>query len=146
MRRSASLAALSRDHQHGLAVARRLIRATADTAPDARARFLAFWRSEGARHFRIEEEVLLPAFAGRVPADHEAIVRVLVEHVDVQRRAAELESEPSLPPEALHELGEVLHGHIRYEERELFPLIEQELPDAELKGLAVTMERAEREG
>ena len=40
---------------------------------------------------------------------------------------------PSL--DALHTLGEQLSAHVRREERELFPLIEQALPEHELTRL-----------
>lgn len=35
-------------------------------------------------------------------------------------------------PELLHDLGERLERHIRHEERVLFPMIEEALPDHEL--------------
>jgi hemerythrin-like domain-containing protein len=143
MKRSPSLAPLSRDHQQGLAVAQQLVRATADSVADARARFLAFWQAEGRHHFQVEEEQLLPAFARHVPPDHEAVVRVLVDHVELRRRAADLEAEAAPSLGALHELGDRLRRHIRHEERVLFPLIEQALPEPELTELAAAIERAE---
>ena len=39
-------------------------------------------------------------------------------------------------PDALRELGERLERHIRFEERELFPMIEAVLPADELERLA----------
>jgi len=78
VKRSEELAPLSRDHHHGLFAALALRRATSADAAAARVSFLDFWRSEGRRHFAIEEEVLLPGFARRGPADREAVVRVLV--------------------------------------------------------------------
>ena len=86
VKRSEELAPLSRDHHQGLFAALKLRRG----APDARDVFLRFW-VDGRRHFAIEEELLLPALARHVPPDHEAIVRVLVEHVDLRRRAADVE-------------------------------------------------------
>jgi hypothetical protein len=65
MKRSDALAQLSRDHHHGLVVAQRLRRAADTTAGAAREAFLTFWDEEGRDHFRIEEEVLPPAFARR---------------------------------------------------------------------------------
>ena len=55
MKRSAALTPLSHDHQHGLAVALALTRATdAASAADAARAFVLFWREEGQRHFREE--------------------------------------------------------------------------------------------
>ena len=143
MRRDPSLASLSHDHQHGLAVALQLRRATPETASAARAAFAAFWEEEGERHFRAEEEVLLPRAARYVPPAHEAVVRALVEHVDLRRRAADIALAVS-ELDDLHALGDRLDAHIRHEERVLFPLIEKALPDAELAELAAALEGAEQ--
>ena len=145
MKRSNAIASLSRDHHQGLVVAQRLRGAREETANDARTAFLGFWQAQGRRHFRVEEEVLLPAFARHVPADQAAVVQVLVDHVEIRRRADDLRNEPAPPIERVHDLGEWLHRHIRHEERVLFPLIEQTLPEPELRNLAAAMDRAERE-
>jgi hemerythrin-like domain-containing protein len=143
VKRNPALHTLSHDHQHGLAVALELRRATTETAAGARQAFLDFWASEGRRHFRAEEEVLLPAFAAHASADHEATVRALVEHVEIRRRASEVAGDDNPTPSRLQELGELLQGHIRHEERVLFPLIEDALPGDELERLGVALEAAE---
>jgi iron-sulfur cluster repair protein YtfE (RIC family) len=143
MKRDKTLIDLSRDHQHALAVALELKRATAETAAAARATFASFWEAEGARHFRIEEEILLPAFARRRSPEHEAVVQVLVEHVDIRRRASDLQRADVPVAADLHALGERLDRHIRHEERVLFPLIEQALAPADLTELAAALEEAE---
>lgn len=142
MKRSDALTPLSHDHHHGLVVAQELRRASEQTAANAREAFLSFWHAEGRRHFRVEEDVLLPAFARHGPADHEAVVRVLVEHVDLRRLAASLQAQ-ELTVEGLRDLGERLAQHIRHEERTLFPLIEEALPEAELTALAQAIAVAE---
>jgi hemerythrin-like domain-containing protein len=139
MKRSAALAQLSRDHHHGLFAAQRLKRATDRSAESARDGFLEFWRTEGQHHFRVEEEVLLPAFTPRDAAGEAAVARVLDEHADLRRRAQELTGELG----ALHELGVRLKAHIRHEENVLFPLVEQALPPGELAALGEAIARAE---
>lgn len=42
----------------------------------------------------------------------------------------------SLRPETLGEIGELLEDHIRLEEREVFPMIEEVLPEAALEEVA----------
>jgi hemerythrin-like domain-containing protein len=144
MKRGEFLQALSRGHHQGLYVALRLRRATPDSAAEARRAFLQFWQTEGSKHFRVEEGVLLPAYARhRRPADEPAVVRVLVEHVDLRRRAAELEAGDSPSSSVTRELGELLEQHIRHEERVLFPAIESALPGAERRELARALERAD---
>ena len=76
----------------------------------------------------------------------DAIVRTLVEHVDLRRRAADLEESAEPPLAALHELGQRLQAHIRMEEELLFTRIEAMLSPAELADLAAKIERAERLG
>ena len=139
MKRSEALAHLSRDHHQGLVVAQRLRRATPATAGAERAAFLEFWTTDGHAHFRAEEELLLPAFARHEPPTHEAVVRVLTDHVDLRRRAADLAAEPTPACEDLHALGDRLHEHIRHEERVLFPLIEAALSTDELVRLAAAL-------
>lgn len=142
MRRSEALKLLSHDHHQGLYVALQLKRAEADTAADARRAFLDFHAREAA-HFRAEEEFLLPAFARHCEPDDPAIVRVLVEHVDLRRRGQDLATVPDPDLTQLHELGKRLESHIRHEERELFPRIEDALSPGELEELGAALKAAE---
>lgn len=68
---------------------------------------------------------------------------MLTEHVDLRSRGQELEASAAPDPAALHELGERLERHIRFEERELFPMIEAAVPDDELTRLGAAFARAE---
>jgi hemerythrin-like domain-containing protein len=105
-------------------------RAGADDVAAVRDEVLGFWDLEGARHFRIEEEVLLPAFAENGDPEDRAVVRVLTDHAWIRERMSRLASN-ELDLNAVHELGERLAAHVRHEERVLFPLIERTLaPDA----------------
>jgi iron-sulfur cluster repair protein YtfE (RIC family) len=139
MKRSEALAELSRDHHQALFVAQRLRRAGPETAVAAREAFLEFWATEGRRHFRDEEEILLPAFARHEPPTHEAVVRVLTDHIDLRRRAGDLGPGTTPSLDDLRELGERLHAHVRHEERVLFPMIEAVLSTDELVELAASL-------
>lgn len=141
MKRSAALAALSRDHHHALVVAQALRRADDASAEAARATFLRYWTDDGAEHFRREEELLLPAFAGYGDPHHPLVLRALGEHVAIRHRAARLAAGAAAEPNALHELGEQLAAHVRLEERELFPLIEAAMPAGELARVAAALEQ-----
>jgi hemerythrin-like domain-containing protein len=147
MKRSEALRALSHQHHQGLFAALQLKRARRDSAAEARKVFLDFFEREGARHFRAEEELLLPAFARHTDVDDAAIARVLTEHVDLRGRARDLERSTDPDPTALRELGERLESHIRFEERVLFPLIEEALPvdDLERLGAAFALAEADHE-
>jgi hemerythrin-like domain-containing protein len=145
MNRHEALERLSRDHHQALFQAMRLKRAVADDAGSVAADFLDFWFGVGHLHFRAEEEVLLPAYSAYAEASREEVVRVLVDHVEIRRLAHELgASKEGPPPDRLHELGERLDAHVRYEERVLLPLIESALPDDELARVARALEEVER--
>ena len=133
MKRHPSLAPLSRDHHHALILAQRLRRATEQDAADAAEAFLEHWMEEERLHFRLEEEVLLPAYAAYGDPGHPAVVRTLVDHVRIRRDVERLAG--GADPALLHELGERLADHVRLEENELFPLVERTLPEPALAAL-----------
>jgi hypothetical protein len=143
MRRGPALVALSRDHHQALFIAQQLRRATPQTRGEARGAFLAFWQGDGRWHFRAEEEVLLPAYAGHGDPHHPLVARALCDHVAIRHQADALARDRAPSIDALHELGLRLADHVRLEERELFPLIEQAMPAADLAAVAVALEQAE---
>lgn len=143
MKRDPAIASLSRDHHQALRVAQLLRRATSLTGGAARAAFLTFWDAHGHEHFRLEEDVLLPAFAAHGDPFHPLVARTLCEHVDIRCRANALTRDQTPALEVLHELGAVLAAHVRGEERELFVLIEQAMPAEDLAALAVVLARAD---
>ena len=142
MNRDPALISLSRDHHKTLVAAQELRRATAQTAADVRARFLSYWNTHGRAHFRMEEEVLLPAFAAHGDPYHRLVGRALCDHVAIRQRVDALVSESPALPAVLHDLGSRLAEHVRLEERELFPLIERTMPAARLAAVAVALEQA----
>jgi hemerythrin-like domain-containing protein len=133
MKRHPALVPLSRDHHHALVIARRLRHATIQTAPETARAFLAHWDAEQKQHFRLEEELLLPAYAAHGAPNHPAVLRMLLDHMLIRRDADQLANAP--PLELLHDLGARLAAHVELEERELFPLIEQTIPEPELDAL-----------
>jgi hemerythrin-like domain-containing protein len=92
-------------------------------------------------HFRKEEEVLLPVLARYGPdvLDRQPVAEMLAQHVRIRGLVMNLSDEyaaSNLRPETLGEIGESLEAHIRLEEREVFPTIEEVLPQAALKEVA----------
>jgi hemerythrin-like domain-containing protein len=142
MKRDPALTDLSRDHHQALFRAMRMKRATEDDVDDVRDDVLAFWSDHGARHFRIEEEILLPAFATRSDPRSEAVVTVLVDHVWIRERMDRL-AQDELDLAGVRELGARLEQHVRHEERVLFPLIEEALERDALATLARRIAAAE---
>jgi hypothetical protein len=143
MKRTEALRPLSRDH-HAALVAAKALRDAADPEP-ARVAFLEFWHEHGSQHFRVEEEVLLPGWALHAEVDRAAVARMLEDHLAIRREALRLES-GAVPVSELHELGTRLEKHVRFEERELFAMIEEALDPEALDRLAGAIEEAERAG
>ena len=134
MKRHPALVPLSRDHHHALVIARSLRHATAETATEATRAFLSHWDTEEKLHFRLEEELLLPAHAAHGEPDHPAIIRMLLDHITIRRDAAQLAGTPSL--ELLHDLGARLADHVALEEHDVFPLIDATILETEPQALA----------
>jgi hemerythrin-like domain-containing protein len=133
VKRSRELAGLSRDHHRALEAALRLRRTTADDVEATVPGFLVFWRDYGEHHFQVEEKVLL----GALPEDDReweaAARRIRDEHGELRARVAALADAPAV--DRAHDVGERLTAHVRFEEREAFPLLEQRLSAAALRRL-----------
>jgi iron-sulfur cluster repair protein YtfE (RIC family) len=133
MKRHPALAPLSRNHHHALVLARRLRRAGEHDAAGVAQAFLEHWAEEERLHFRLEEEILLPAFAAYADPDHPAVIRTLLDHVRIRSDVDRVAAGASL--ELLHELGVRLADHVKLEEDKLFPLVERTMPEPALVAL-----------
>lgn len=129
MKRHASLVPLSRDHHHGLVMARRLIlgRSTnpradwpADRALQA-VRLIEFFETDLRPHFEVEEAHVFPA-AKRDLSDGARCTRALLaEHETMRAMIRDLVADPtSALQERLAAFGKLLEAHIHTEERILF--------------------------
>src|SRR6266404_6101777 len=126
MLRDPSLIPLSRQHHNGLALcvlSRRSL--AADSSPQSVAnvarRVIDRYELELVNHFEIEEQVLFPV-CGPMPL----ISELREEHRAIEAIVAQLRAAPSAA--RLEQFFELLSGHIRREERELFEQIQRTLP------------------
>jgi hypothetical protein len=141
VRRAEALTPLSHDHHQALFVALQLKRAEDSGAGAA---FAEFIEGKGEEHFREEETILLPGWAAADPeADLAMAARTLAEHVEL-RAAGRRHAAGELDVEALHRLGALLEAHVRFEERELFPLIEERLDEDSMRALGEEIAAAHR--
>jgi iron-sulfur cluster repair protein YtfE (RIC family) len=130
--RHPSLIALSHDHHHGLALALRCRKqALGQIKPMGAAglreraeEVLAFYTSNLIAHFRAEEELLFPLIRSIAPQSEPMIKNLTREHNEIHQAVAQLKTGDSLA-KLIFDLGDLLERHIRREERELFPLFEQ---------------------
>lgn len=142
MRRHDALIPLTHDHHHALARARRLrLAAGSEDARAAADEFLEFFEDQALLHFREEEEILFPLVIDREDAPVDLISRLLLEHVRMHRLVGRLraELEGGAPaPGTLEAIGGLLAAHIRAEESELFPAIEQLVTEEDLRSIRFT--------
>jgi len=134
-RRHEALVPLSHDHQKALALAFRLHHPAppgpvtpttpASTPASRREETLSFFRDHLLPHFVIEEEVLFPVLRVAYPprtAESALIGVLLVEHgrmIELRDAIAAASTDEDIAC-ALTEFADLLEGHVRREERELF--------------------------
>ena len=129
MKRHASLVPLSRDHHHGLVMARRLIlgRSTnpradwpADPAQQA-ARLVEFFETDLHPHFEVEETHVFPAAARDLDDGDNRTRALIAEHETMRQMVRDIAADAtSRLRERLIAFGELLEAHIHTEERVLF--------------------------
>ena len=145
MKRNASLVPLSIDHHHGLILAA-LIKKDApkyEKLPqslDGKVDYtLKAWENELIIHFKNEEDILFPAVKGKSNELDSTIEELLEEHVKIEGLVNSLKT-GSDKKAILDELGNILEGHIRKEERILFEEIQKLFPEEELAKLIGAIE------
>jgi hemerythrin-like domain-containing protein len=125
-----------------LAQAQRLRQVKADSDPAARRRaaddFVNFYLGRARHHFHEEEELFfapvvddetIGSLVARAVADHLRL------HAYVRTLRRQL-STGDVDTELFASIADLLETHVRFEEQELFPLIESAIPEEELNDLA----------
>lgn len=141
-RRHVALVPLTHDHHHALAHARRLRLAAGGDAHELLHQsqgFLDFFHNDTLNHFREEEEVVFPLAIGDERVS-DLLSRVVTEHLQIRAMAARLAievDEARVHGQTALELAEALEAHIRLEEREVFPLLEEVVSDDQLRGITL---------
>jgi hypothetical protein len=74
---------------------------------------------DGVAHIDVEEALFTPELGATDPRWGAAVARMLAEYDDIRGRVDDV---PDVA--AAHALGEALHDHVRFEERELFTIDE----------------------
>lgn len=128
MKRHPKLQDLSRERHHALQLALQARRA-ATSGDSAKIEAMAAacraaFSSELDPHFALEEDTLLPLLAAT--GERELVERVMSDHMELRRLCTQLQR-----PDAATMLtfAERLASHVRFEERELFVMLEALLDD-----------------
>lgn len=146
--RHPSLIALSHDHHHGLALALRCRKqALGQLKPMGAAglrerakEFLDFFAGNLVAHFRAEEEVLFPFMRDALPASASIIDELIKNHDQIRKAVPQLEAGMGLA-KLMFDVGDLLERHIRKEERELFPLFENNLAAEQAEAAGAAMKK-----
>jgi len=129
--RSPQLTTLSHEHYDGLLFVWRIRQGLKREAPTPTfAEYIKwFWENHLQAHFENEEKVLVPF----LPAGDELVQRMLQEHKAIREV---IPTGSDMPLSKIGLLARLLHDHIRFEERDLFPHIESKLSQTELDDIA----------
>lgn len=143
MPRSKSLVPLSHDHHHALKLAQMLRKdaprlESIPESPSEKARSAAqFYESDLVVHFNAEEKILHPFVKGRDALLDRLFNEILEEHRQIKQQVQGLSEEGGVPlEEKLDTLGRLIDSHVRKEERELFPRIQEVFSEDELNELS----------
>lgn len=146
-RRHDSLIPLTHDHHHTLAQARRL--KDVSKMDDATTRrntvndFVNFYFGSALRHFHEEEELFFAPLVDE-PRARDLVLRAVGDHLRLHamvRRVKRGLSEGEVDSDLLAEISSLLTAHVRFEEQELFPLVEELVPEDDLMDLATSGRR-----
>lgn len=127
LRRHPALQHLSHDHHQGLLLCWKIRQGFKLEIQKDRMKAYSkwFWNHHLESHFREEEEHLFPI----LPGDSPLIIQALSDHKRLKNLFTNLEN----PESNLKEIEVELERHIRFEERILFPLIQEKASEDQLK-------------
>lgn len=139
MKRSASLQSLSHDHYAGLQLAARIRRLCASPADVSSivADVAAFREAELRPHFAAESTLLLPLLEQIAPT---FASRMVDEHATLNSLVDRLIAAAGNTRDLLVDFATLLSAHIRFEERQAFPAIEQEADEETLRSIQRRLE------
>lgn len=141
MKRHQSLYKFSREHHDGLILAQLLKKDAPEykglpRAPhEKRAYAVSFFKNELTKHFKAEEEILFVMANGRNNRLDTLTAELIFQHQTLAANFKLIELENENYIRIMDETGYLLEQHIRLEEREYFPLVQEELSEEELAEL-----------
>jgi len=124
IKRSEELQPLSRQHHNGLLFCLLLQKGlTKQADAEVMRDFIQhFWYKDLQQHFELEERYLVP-LKDKYHQLEPSLDRMMHEHYELKSVINEISLNPT--HQSIDELRKALDSHIRFEERELFPLMEE---------------------
>ncbi|WP_019673226.1 hypothetical protein [Psychrobacter lutiphocae] len=136
MERAKQLQPLSREHHLGLVIATHAKRCANDVEDIAKhwMALTEYINDNMSNHFKVEDDLLLVMLA-RYKDSYPKVAKVLDIIASQHKKLYKIIHLPSLSANQIRELGKTLYEHIRFEERELFPLAQELLSKQELDAI-----------
>jgi len=136
--RDENLYVFSHEHHHGLIFAVRLRKAHQADAETLKRYIMDFWENSLDAHFANEEKLFLEFIT-----NDEFKQRFLSEHKQIRDLYHEIEGvDNDIVEKAMH-FGVLGNDHIRFEERVLFPWLQDNLTSAELKHIGDSLDETD---
>jgi hemerythrin-like domain-containing protein len=137
IKRNQNLVLLSRDHHDGLLIVWKIRQGFRFSISSNRiADFVVnAFAADLQPHFIEEEELLFV----KLPPNDELRIKAEGEHAAIRNKVAALQPTSQAKVEDLEEFAKLLEDHIRFEERTLFPHIEQHLNDEDLERIGAAL-------
>ncbi len=128
IKRNENIAPLSRDHYQGLLFCSRIRKGVKDNLDFGRlvAYMKWFWENDMKMHFNSEEVNLF------ILTEDELTKQALSEHVIIKEKINYLSITEQPAADDFLELAKLVDNHIRFEERILFPHLEQTIPEDQI--------------
>jgi hemerythrin-like domain-containing protein len=135
MRRDTNLRTLSWEHHDGLVLAFRIERGLQNgTDPELIRTYVANAWDEDLSHHFWQEESILPQILKRSSEGKKLLEKLLRDHNRFREMISDLAEAGDIAPQ-LRAFGKHLNEHIRFEERQLFPFVEEHAGAQDLKEL-----------
>jgi hemerythrin-like domain-containing protein len=134
--RDENLYVFSHEHHHGLIFAVRLRKANQANAETLKRYIKDFWDNSLDDHFNNEEKLFLDFIT-----DMELRERFLSEHEQIRDLYKDIKDEDVV--EKAKRFGILINDHIRFEERILFPWLQENLSKDELKQIGASLEESD---
>jgi hemerythrin-like domain-containing protein len=136
IKRSKELAPLSREHHDALLFVWKIRQGLQHNASTDKLReyTIWYWHQHIKPHFYQEEKILLPY----MPDNHPLAIRLKKEHESIRELILSLDKEADTA--TFSQLCNLVNDHIRFEERELFGYLEQNLIPEQLTSIFKELE------
>jgi hemerythrin-like domain-containing protein len=127
MKRNENIVPLSKDHHFGLLCSWKVGQGLKKETEVSRIRnyILYFWKQHLKQHFREEEEILF------LYLEDEFTIRIQKEHREIEDIISAMSSSENT--DLISDFADLLEQHIRFEERDWFPHLEEKLDTSALE-------------